>query len=43
MSSGDYAEHVRSVVDQAPQLSPEQRDRLSLLLRSARAEGGEAA
>lgn len=27
------AEHIRRVVDSAPQLSPEQRDRLAALLR----------
>ena len=29
------AEHIRRVVDAAPPLSPEQRDRLALLLRGA--------
>ena len=30
-----WAEHIRRVVDSAPPLSPEQRDRLALLLRGA--------
>jgi len=30
------ADHIQRVVDSAPQLSPEQRDRLALLLREGR-------
>ena len=37
------ADHITKVVDQAPPLTPEQRDRLALLLRSASDTGGAAA
>jgi hypothetical protein len=34
------AEHIRRVVDAAPPLTPEQRDRLAVLLRPALDGGG---
>ncbi|AZG44824.1 hypothetical protein D7316_01415 [Gordonia insulae] len=37
------AEHIQKVVDQAPKLTQDQRDRLAELLRPARQDGGGAA
>lgn len=35
-------EHIRNIVDTAPPLTPEQRDRLASLLRPATSSGGGA-
>lgn len=35
MTTDDYAEHVRRVVEAAPPLTPEQRDRLAALIGPA--------
>lgn len=36
LRAAELEEHVRRIVDQAPPLTPEQRDRIAVLLRPAR-------
>ncbi len=43
LAAANLAAYIKRVVDQAPPLTPEQRDRLALLLRGPRDRGGAAA
>ena len=43
LAAANLAAYIRHVVDQSPPLTPEQRDRLALLLRGPSNTGGAAA